>query len=214
MDINKSTYNLKKQENREHPKFDREKIMQAWRMIFEALGEDPDREGLKGSPDRIARMYEEMFEGIAYTNDEIAEMYNTCFETSEDNDDLVTIMDIPIGSFCEHHAMPMVNMTVSVGYLPSKGRVIGLSKVARIAEICGHRLLLQERIGEDIAEVLQKILGTEHIIVVCEGEHTCMTMRGVKSRGAITRTATLKGKFKNDSDLRKEFYSLMALGDK
>lgn len=208
MDINKSTYNLKKQENREHPKFDREKIMQAWRMIFEALGEDPDREGLKGSPDRIARMYEEMFEGIAYTNDEIAEMYNTCFETSEDNDDLVTIVGIPVFSTCEHHAALMYDMKVSVGYIPNKGRVIGLSKAARVAEMCAHRFQLQEKLGEDIAYVLGKILNTENICVVITGKHSCMTARGCKS-DATTKTATLKGKFKNESDLRKEFYSLI-----
>lgn len=208
MNITESSYNVKKAENREHPKFDREKIMQAWRMIFEALGEDPDREGLQGTPDRIARMYEEVFEGIAYTNDEIAEMYNTCFETSEDNEDLVTILNIPVFSFCEHHAALMYDMKVSIGYLPNKGRVIGLSKAARVAEMCAHRFQLQEKLGEDIAYVLMKILNTRDVIVVVEGKHSCMTSRGVKS-DSITKTATLKGRFRTVSDLRKEFYSLL-----
>lgn len=204
-----NSYNIKKEEDRHNPKFDREKIMQAARLFIEAIGDDPSREGLVGTPDRVARAAEELFEGMAYTNDQIAEMFNTCFETSEDNEDLVTVGKIPIGSFCEHHIMPMVNMNASIGYIPSKGKVIGLSKLSRIAEMCGHRLQLQEKIGEDIADVLEKILGTKNIIVVIEGEHTCMSMRGIKARGSLTRTATIRGLFSSNIALRQEFYSLI-----
>ena len=208
MDISSNSYNLKKEENRNQPKFDREKIMKAVTMIIEAIGDDPTREGLIGTPDRVARMYEEIYEGMAYSNDQIAEMFSTCFETSEDNDSLVTITDIPVFSSCEHHLALMYDMNVSIGYIPTKGRVIGLSKAARIAEMCAHRLQLQEKLGEDIAEVIKKVTGSEDVIVVIKGKHSCMTSRGVKSP-AVTKTATIHGRFRTVSDLRKEFYSLL-----
>jgi len=182
-------------------------IQEAIKTILVALGDDTDREGLKDTPKRVAKMYAEVFEGMCYTNDEIAGMFNKCFEEGATGD-LVTIADIPIFSYCEHHMALMYNMKVHVGYLP-KGKVIGLSKVARIADMVGKRLQLQERIGADIAEVLEKVLGTDDIIVVIEGEHSCMTARGIKKPGTKTRTATLRGVFKTDSDLRTEFYNLI-----
>lgn len=182
-------------------------IQEAVKTILVALGDDPDREGLKDTPKRVAKMYAEVFEGMCYTNDEISDMFNKCFEEGATGD-LVTIADIPIFSYCEHHLALMYNMKVHVGYLP-KGKVIGLSKVARIADMVGKRLQLQERIGADIAEVLEKVLGTDDIIVVIEGEHSCMTARGIKKPGTKTRTATLRGVFKTDSDLRTEFYNLI-----
>ena len=203
-----NSYDNKKKLNREHPKFDREKIMKATTMLLEAIGEDPERPGLVGTPDRVARMWEEMFEGMAYSNDDIAKMFNTCFDTNEDNEDLVTIMNIPVFSTCEHHLALMYDMTVSIGYIPRKGKVIGLSKAARVAEMCAHRVQLQEKLGEDIADVMMKILDTPDVIVVIRGKHSCMTARGAKSN-AVTKTATLKGRFKTVSDLRKEFYSLL-----
>ena len=108
-------------------KFDSERIQNAVREIILALGDDPDREGLKGTPDRVARMYEEVFEGMAYSNEQIAEMFNTSFEEEAISKDLVLIKDIPIFSYCEHHLALMYNMKVHVGYLP-KGKVLGLSK--------------------------------------------------------------------------------------
>lgn len=188
-------------------KIDTKAIEKAIKDILVALGDDPDREGLKDTPKRVAKMYNEVFEGMCYTNDEIAEKFNKCFEEGATGD-LVTIADIPIFSYCEHHIALMYNMKVHVGYLP-KGKVIGLSKVARIADMVGKRLQLQERIGADIAEVLEKVLGTDDIIVVIEGEHSCMTARGVKKPGTKTRTATLRGLFKTDSSLRQEFYNLI-----
>lgn len=201
-----SSYEIQKVVDRENPQFDRNKIMQAVRMLIEAIGDDPEREGLKGTPDRVARMYEEIFEGMRFTNDEIAGMFNTCF--TADSNDLVVVKNIPIFSYCEHHMALMYNMTVSVGYIPD-GKVIGLSKVSRIAEMVGKRLQLQERIGNDIAYIMQKVCGTKDIIVVIEGEHSCMTTRGIKSRGSKTKTATLRGLFKENSDLRNEFYNLI-----
>ena len=190
-------------------KIDTQKIEELTREFLIALGDDPDREGLKKTPHRVAKMCNEIFEGMTHTNEDIAEMVNTCFEDVETGD-LVVESNIPIHSFCEHHLMLMYDMSVAIGYIP-KGRVIGLSKLARIADMVGKRLQLQERIGSDIANILQIILGTEDIIVVIEGKHGCMTARGIKAREAVTRTATLRGKFWSDSDLRSEFYSLIDL---
>lgn len=202
----KSSYQIKKENNRISPNLDRIKIMEAVRLLIEAIGDDPNREGLAGTPDRVARMYEEIFEGMKYTNDEVAEMFNTCFE--EKSNGLVVVKDIPIFSFCEHHLALMYDMEVSVGYIPN-GKVIGLSKIARICDMVGKRLQLQERIGEDIAYILSKILDTKDVIVVIEGEHSCMTIRGIRSRGSRTKTATLKGAFESNVALRNEFYNLI-----
>lgn len=182
-------------------------IEESIRNIIAALGDDPDREGLKETPHRVYKAYMEIFEGMKYTNEEIANMYNKCFEDVECGD-LVVEGNIPVFSMCEHHMLPMYDAYVSVGYIP-KGKVIGLSKIARIADMCSRRLQLQERIGTDIAEVLQLVLGTEDVIVVIEGQHACMTMRGIKKPGTITRTATMRGRFDKDHALRQEFYDLI-----
>lgn len=186
---------------------DKSKIEELTREFLVALGDDPDREGLKKTPSRVARMCDELFEGMTHSNHEIAEMFNTCFEDVKTGD-LVVESNIPIHSFCEHHLMLMYDMSVAIGYIPN-GKVIGLSKLARISDMVGKRLQLQERIGSDIADILHEILNTDDIIVVIQGKHGCMTARGIKSREAITRTATLRGRFESDSDLRSEFYSLI-----
>ena len=186
---------------------DTDKIQEAIKMILEALGDDVNREGLVETPKRVANMYKEVFEGMQYTNAEIAGMFNKCFEDASFGD-LVTVSDIPIFSYCEHHLALMYNMKVHVGYILN-GKVIGLSKIARIADMVGKRLQLQERIGTDISEVLHMILDTEDIIVVIEGEHSCMTARGIKKPGCKTRTSAIRGAFANDSNLRKEFYDLV-----
>ena len=186
--------------------FNHEKIKEAIRTILTELGDDPDREGLKDTPDRVARMYDEIFEGMRYTNDEIAEMFNKCFEV--DSNDLVIVKDIEVFSHCEHHLALMYNMHCDVGYIPN-GKVIGLSKIARICDMVSKRLQLQERICSDIAEVIQKVCDTEDVIVVVEGEHSCMTARGIKARGAKTRTSAIRGLFDTDHELRNEFYQLI-----
>ena len=182
-------------------------IERSVRNILEALRDNPWREGLRETPMRVAKMFTEVFEGMQYTNDEVADMFNKCFEDVETGD-LVVVEHIPIFSYCEHHLALMYNMDVSVGYLP-KGKVIGLSKVARIADLVSKRLQLQERIGMDIMDVLKKILGTDDIIVVIKGEHSCMTARGVKKPGTVTKTSAISGAFKTDPALRQEFYSLI-----
>lgn len=190
---------------------DSAKIEAAVRELLIALGDDPDREGLVETPKRVAKMYQEVFEGMKYTNEEIAEMFNKCFEDTTTGD-LVVIDSIPVFSYCEHHMALMYDMNVSVGYIP-KGKVIGLSKVARIADMCAKRLQLQERIGTDIYDVLKLVLGTEDIIVVIEGSHSCMTARGIKKVTSKTRTACCQGVFRKDSSLRQEFYSLIKKGN-
>lgn len=187
---------------------DKIRIEKAVREILEALGDDPNREGLKETPRRVAKMYEEVFEGMNYTNEELATKFCKCFDTN--NDDLVIIKDIPIFSYCEHHMALMYNMTVSIAYIPN-GKVLGLSKFARIADMVGKRLQLQERIGSDIADIIQLATDSQDVLVLVEGEHSCMTARGIKSRGAKTRTATIRGLFESNVELRKEAYSLMSL---
>ena len=186
-------------------KINKKLIEKSIKNILIAIGEDPNREGLLETPKRVANMYEEVFEGIKYTNDEIAEMYNKCFEDTSSGD-LVVVRDIPIFSYCEHHLALMYDMTISIGYIPN-GKVIGLSKLARIAEMVGKRLQLQERIGDDIKEIVSKVTGSTDVAVYVKGCHSCMTARGVK-KPCITTTCSLSGKFRTDSDLRQEFYSV------
>lgn len=187
--------------------FDHEKIKAAIRTIITELGDDPDREGLADTPDRVARMYDEVFEGMRYSNDEIADMFNKCFEDVHSND-LVLVKDIEVFSYCEHHLALMYNMKCHVGYIPN-GKVIGLSKIARICDMVCKRLQLQERICADIAEIIQKVCGTDDVIVIVEGEHSCMTARGIRSRGAKTRTSAIRGLFESDHELRHEVYELL-----
>lgn len=181
------------------------------RGILIALGENPDREGLKDTPKRVAHMYAEVFEGLNYTNKEIALMFNKTFEEDIDieaeNHDMVMMKDIEMISHCEHHMALMYNMRVAVAYLPNQ-KIIGLSKIARIVDMVGRRLQLQERIGTDIAQIMQIITESEDVAVIIEGEHGCMTARGIKKPNAKTLTTTLKGKFKADMSLRNTLFTL------
>lgn len=174
------------------------------RGILVALGDNPDREGLKDTPKRVAKMYEEVFMGMNYTNDEIVEMFNATFEEElsqeENTNDIVFMKDIDIFSHCEHHLALMYNMKVAVAYIPNK-KVIGLSKIARVADMVGRRLQLQERIGAEIAEIIQKITGSKDVAIIIEGEHGCMTTRGIKKPGTKTISTTLRGKFNTDEAL-------------
>lgn len=181
------------------------------RGILIALGDNPEREGLKDTPKRVAKMYEDIYKGMCYTNDEIAEMLNTTFEDDlalgNAENDLVFMKDIEIFSHCEHHMALMYNMKVAVAYVP-KQKVIGLSKIARIADMAGRRLQLQERIGSDIAEILQKITESEDVAVIIQGEHGCMTTRGIQKPGAKTITTTLRGRFNTDPMLNNKLMML------
>ena len=179
------------------------------RGILVALGDDPHREGLRETPQRVAKMYEEVFAGMNYTNGEIAEMFNKTFQEADpDHHDLVLVRDIDVFSYCEHHMALMYDMKVSVGYLP-KGKVIGLSKIARIADMAARRLQLQERLGRDIAEIISMVTGSEDVAVVISGCHSCMTARGIQKPGTRTITETYRGKFETDPVLQMRMEAML-----
>ena len=204
---------------KEFSKEQKEQMEQVFKS-FLSIVDDPERPGLIETPKRVVKYWCELLEGQLYTNQEIADMYNKCFDLETDEDDaylssnsglkrdLVVETGIPIFSHCEHHLALMYDMSVTIAYIP-KDKVIGLSKMGRIAEMCGKRLQLQEKIGEDINEVMRLVLGTDDVAVIIEGKHGCMTARGVKSREALTRTACLRGAFNTNSNLRSELYSLI-----
>ena len=181
------------------------------RGILIALGDDPDREGLKETPRRVARMYTEVFEGMNYSNAEIAEMFNKSFEQQSGSDDFVLVKDIEAFSYCEHHMALMYDMRISVAYIPN-GRVLGLSKIARIADMACKRLQLQERIGSDIAEIMELASGSSDIAVFIEANHRCMTARGIKKPGSKTSTVTLRGRFQNDTALQNRLMMQLSIG--
>lgn len=188
---------------------DKEAIRKHIRGIIEALGDDPEREGVKDTPDRVARMYEEVFEGMNYTNDQIAQMFNKTFvHEPHDVKDMVLVKDIEVFSYCEHHLALMYDMKVAVAYIPD-GKVIGLSKIARIADMVAKRLQLQERIGTDIAYIMSKVCDTEDVAVIISGSHSCMTARGIKNGSARTLTTTFKGKFSDDMELQNRLMMLL-----
>lgn len=183
---------------------DQNAIKEHIRGILIALGDDPEREGIRDTPERVARMYAEVFEGMNYTNDEIAEMFSKNFEVPSGNDkDMVVVKDIEVFSYCEHHLALMYDMKVSVAYIP-KGKVIGLSKIARIADMVAKRLQLQERIGTDIAEIIRKATGSDDVAVYIEGNHSCMTARGIKKTAAKTMTTTFLGRFEEEEALQNK----------
>ena len=204
---------------KEFSKEQKEQMEQVFKE-FLSIVDDPERPGLVETPKRVVKYWCELLEGQLYTNQEIADMYNKCFDLDADENDsylsannglkrdLVVETGIPIFSHCEHHLALMYDMSVTIAYLP-KDKVIGLSKMGRIAEMCAKRLQLQEKIGEDINEVMRLVLGTDDVAVIIEGKHGCMTARGVKSREALTRTACLRGAFNTNSNLRSELYSLI-----
>ena len=174
------------------------------------MGEDPDREGLRETPDRVARMYEEVFAGISYTNDEIAAMFNKTFEAPDtrSKNDIVLVKDIEAFSYCEHHMALMYDMKISVAYIP-RDRVIGLSKIVRIVDMVTRRLQLQERIGSDIAEVMEKATGSPDVAVIIEAKHSCVTARGIKNRASGTSTTTMRGVFDKNPEVRDRLIMMM-----
>ncbi|MEE1228716.1 MAG: GTP cyclohydrolase I [Lachnospiraceae bacterium] len=191
---------------------DKEAIKKHIRGILIALGDDPDREGLKDTPDRVARMYEEVFAGMNYTNHEIAQMYNKSFkddlDVSPDRKDIVLVRDIPIFSYCEHHMALMYDMRASVAYLPNE-KVLGLSKIARICDLAAKRLQLQERIGSDVAEIIMEAADTKDVAVIIKGTHSCMSARGIKKEAASTVTTTFRGRFDSDPVIQNQLYMML-----
>lgn len=176
------------------------------RRFLEIVDPNPDRPGLIETPKRVVKYWTELLEGQLYTNDEIADMFDKTFMDVQTHD-LVIERNIEIFSHCEHHLALMYDMNVTIAYIP-KDRVIGLSKMARIAEMVGKRLQLQEKIGVDINYIMRRVLKTDDVAVLITGKHGCMTARGIKSRNAVTRTAALNGRFLTDASLRNEVYQL------
>lgn len=196
-------------ENLKKPKFKRKRIEKLIKQLLVELQDDPNRPGLIGTPGRVARMYEEILEGQRYTNDEIASMFNVTFDSNTvKSDQLVVEKDITAFSLCEHHLALMYDMKVSIGYIPD-GKVIGLSKLNRIVDLCAKRLQLQEKLCEDIADVVSKVVGTEDVAVFISGKHACVTSRGIKDTNASTSSSVLKGRFREVASLRAEFLSLI-----
>lgn len=191
---------------------DTKKIEQCIREILVALGDDPEREGLLETPKRVASMFEQVFEGMRYSNEEIAGMFDTTFEQEDylqpNEKNLILVRDIPIFSYCEHHMALMYNMRASVVYRPVE-KIIGISKIARIADMVGRRLQLQERIGNDIAEIVAMVTESEDVGVLISGEHSCMTARGIEKPGTLTVTTSFRGVFRENDSLRQEALILM-----
>ncbi|PRR83407.1 GTP cyclohydrolase I FolE [Clostridium vincentii] len=180
----------------------KEKIIQGVKLILEGIGEDPTREGLIETPDRIARMYEEIFAGM----DKTAEKHlSKTFSIGRD--DLVLEKDITFYSTCEHHLVPFYGK-VHIAYIPN-GRVAGLSKLARTVEVYAKKPQLQEKLTSEIADAIMEYLGAQGVMVFIEAEHMCMTMRGVKKPGTKTITTTYRGVFEENSELRQEVLSLI-----
>lgn len=172
--------------------------------ILEAIGEDPNREGLRETPQRVARMLEEVLEGIAYSNHDIAQMFGKTFtnECGDDTENAVVMKDITVFSYCEHHLALMYDMKVNVAYIPH-GKVLGLSKIARICDMAAKRLQLQERLGKDIAEIIAEAADTPDVGVAISGCHSCMTARGIKNASSKTVTTTYRGAFRNNAELKE-----------
>lgn len=186
--------------------FDLPKIERAVALMIEAIGEDPHREGLAGTPQRIAEMYAEIFAGI---HQDPREELMVGFE--EGHHEMVVLKDIPFYSMCEHHFLPFYGVA-HVGYIP-KGRVVGASKLARVVEIVAKRPQLQERMATQIADTIMDVLQPEGVAVVIQAEHLCMTMRGIKKPGSNFLTSATRGLFRRNPATRAEFLSLVQ-GDK
>jgi len=183
--------------------FDRQKIEAAVRMILTAIGEDPAREGLRETPERVARMYEEIFSGLLLDPEVYLEK-----TFSADHEEMVIVKDIPLYSMCEHHLLPFYG-SAHVAYIPRKGNVTGLSKLARLVEGYARRPQLQERLTSQIADSIVHKLNALGALVVIEAEHMCMTFRGVKKPGSKTVTSAVRGIFQKNEATRAEAFSLI-----
>jgi len=185
-------------------KFDQPRVENAIRELLYGLGEDPERDGLRDTPARVARAYREMFAGL-YTDPD--SVLNTMFD--EDHNELVIVKEIPLYSTCEHHLVSFHGVA-HVGYIPGPdGRITGLSKIARLVDLYAKRPQVQERLTSQIADSLVRRLEPSGVIVVVEAEHLCMAMRGVRKPGAITTTSAVRGQFKTDAAARAEALDLI-----
>ncbi len=184
-------------------KIDLDRIARGVRLILEGIGEDPDREGLRGTPQRVAEMYAELTSGMR----EDASVHIVPLSGNK-HDEMVIVKDISLASLCEHHLAPFVGRC-HIAYIPKNGRILGVSKLARLAETFARRLQLQERLTSQIANTLFEELQPLGVMVVIEAEHTCMTLRGVKKSGAKTVTSAVLGGFRKDPRTRAEAMALI-----
>ncbi len=182
---------------------DKQKIENAVREILEAIGENPNREGLLETPKRVANMYEEIFSGLNKNPTEHLKFFD-----EKSNDEMVIVRDIPFSSVCEHHLLPFIGKA-HIAYIPSDNKIIGLSKLARIVDNFAKRPQVQERLTHDIADFLNDNLNPKGVAVIMEAEHLCMTMRGAKAAGSKTQTSALRGCMKTDARSRAEVLSLI-----
>ena len=180
---------------------DQKKIQDAIKMLLEGIGEDTSREGLRGTPARVAKMCEEIFAGINQAPD--AELF-VCF--NEEHEEMVLVKDIPLYSFCEHHLLPFFGKA-HVAYIPD-GYITGLSKIARVVDVFARRLQVQERLTTQIKDCIQKTLNPMGVMVVIEAQHMCMQMRGVEKQHSITTTSDFTGVFR-EQKTREEFINLI-----
>ena len=186
---------------------DKQRIEAAVREILIAIGEDPDREGLDETPSRVARMYEEIFGGLEDDPTRHLKLFD------ESSEEMVVVRDIPLYSMCEHHLIPFLGKA-HIAYIPSDGRVIGLSKLARIVDCFARRPQLQERLTSQVADFLYENLQPMGVAVVIEAEHLCMTMRGARASGAKTMTSALRGTMRSNAKTRAEAMSLLTEGNR
>lgn len=184
------------------------RIERAVREILEAVGEDPNREGLLETPARVGRMYQEIFAGLHQNPMDVMKVFN-----EPDHDGMILISDIPFYSMCEHHLLPFIGKA-HVVYIPSGGRILGLSKIARLVDIISKKPQVQERLTSQVADMMVKALQPQGVAVIVEAEHLCMTMRGIRKPGSITITSALRGLCKTDARSRAEAMSLINLGGK
>lgn len=185
---------------------DKAKIEKAIKMILEAVGENPHREDLLATPQRVAEMYEEIFSGLKLDPEKELEVL-----LAEDHDEIVLLKDIPLYSVCEHHMLPFVGK-VHLAYIPKGKRVTGLSKLVRVVDILSKRLQVQERLTTDIADIIVKKLKPLGVLVIIEAEHLCISMRGVKKSGVLTITSAVRGIFKDNPKTRAEAMALIRSG--
>jgi len=183
---------------------DTDRIARAVREILLAIGEDPDRDGLRETPARVARMYDEIFAGIGHHPESAL---TTVFDA--DHDEMVVVRDINLASTCEHHLVPWIGVA-HIGYIPNdSGQITGLSKLARLVDLYAKRPQVQERLTSQVADALEDNLKPRGVIVVVEAEHLCMTIRGVKKPGARTVTSAVRGQFRDSASTRSEAMSLI-----
>lgn len=178
------------------------RLERAVREILAAVGEDPDREGLRETPARVARLYAELFAGLG---DDPVRHLQKCF--TQRYDEMVVVKNIDFQSMCEHHLLPFMGQA-HVAYLPN-GKIVGLSKLARVVEVVAHRPQVQERMTEEIADLIMRELDPKGVGVVLEATHTCMTIRGVRKPGSLCTTSSMRGAFRTNSSTRSEFMALI-----